>query len=208
MAEIEIPHPHEVKEKAEHPFLRMVALSVAFYAVGLAISSFGTHSTAKEMMLAKQEEANQWNRYQSKSTREALYRNEILKLKAEKKSGTMPQYKEELLAEYEKEESRMIADKKEIEEGGKDKDGKELHGARHYQNEVKLLQRKDPYFEFAEVIFQLAIVLASVAMLAEKKWAFYVSVGLAIVGVLLTANGFALLVAIPGIDHGTHSVAH
>ncbi len=196
MAEIEIPDPHEVKEKAENPFTRQIALFVAVYAVGLAVASFGGHNAAKEMMMAKQEEANQWNRYQSKSTREALYRNEIWKLEEEEKAGPLPPFKAALLKKYRDEEKRMKEDKKEIEEGDK--------GARHYQHVVALMQRKDPYFDFAEVGFQLAIVMASVAMLAEKKWAFWVSVGIGIASLLLTVNGFFLLAALPGFEDAPH----
>ncbi len=199
MAEVEVPQPDEVREKAENPFTRQVALFVAVYAVGLAIASFGGHNAAKEMMMAKQEEANQWNRYQSKSTREALYRNEILKLEAEKRAAgaNWPSEKEELLAEYRRQAERMRADKDEIEKGGEENHGK---GARYYQHEVELMQRKDPYFDFAEVAFQIAIVLASVAMLSGKRWAFYGSLGLAVLGVLLAVNGFGLFVAVPGFE--------
>lgn len=203
MAEVEIPHPDEMHEKAENPFTKAIALFVAVYAVGLAVASFGGHNAAKEMMMAKQEESNQWNRYQSKSTREALYRNEILKLEAEKEGagGTLPPARQKLLDWYVAEEARMKADKKDIEEGGKDNHGK---GAKHYQEEVKLMQRKDPYFDFAEVGFQIAIVLASVAMLSGKKWAFVTSLVLAALAAVLTVNGFALLVAVPGLDGGGH----
>ena len=41
MAEIELPNPHEAKERAEDPFTKMVALSVAIYAVVLAIAAAG-----------------------------------------------------------------------------------------------------------------------------------------------------------------------
>ena len=196
MAEIEIPDPHEVKEKAENPFTRQIALFVAVYAVGLAVASFGGHNAAKEMMMAKQEEANQWNRYQSKSPREALYRNEIWKLEEEEKAGPLPPFKAALLKKYRDEERRMKEDKKEIEEGDK--------GARHHQQVVALMQRKDPYFDFAEVGFQLAIVMASVAMLAEKKWAFWASVAIGVASLLLTVNGFFLLAAVPGFEDAAH----
>ena len=67
MPEVEIPHPHEVHEKAENPFTKAVALAVAVYAVGLAFATFGGHNAAKEMMMAKAEESNQWNRYRRKA---------------------------------------------------------------------------------------------------------------------------------------------
>ena len=199
MPEVELPKPDEVEEMAENPFTRKVALFVAVYAVGLAFASFGGQNAAKEMMLAKQEESNQWNRYQSKSTREALYRNEIMRLEAEREAagGTFPPAKEALLKRYRDEEERMKRDKEGIEKGSEENHGQ---GAKHYQEIVAKMQRKDPYFDFAEVSFQIAIVLASVAMLSHKRWAFWLSVTLAAIGILLTINGFGLIVAIPGFE--------
>ena len=201
MPEVEIPHPDEMHEKAENPFTRVVALAVAVYAVGLAIATFGGHNAAKEMMMAKAEESNQWNRYQSKSTRAALYKLHANLLQAERGAdeGRFPAAKAKLLDDLAKEEARMQADMKDIQDGGEENHG---HGARHYQAEVKLMMRKDPYFDFAEVGFQLAIVLASVAMLSGRRWAFAASLVLAVLSILLTANGFALLVAVPGLDAG------
>ena len=201
MAEVELPSPDEMHERAADPFARTVALFVAVYAVGLAIAAFGGHNAAKEMMMAKQEESNQWTRYQAKATREALYRNEITKLDADKDAagGTLPPAKQKLLERYLADEARMVTEKTEIADGGPDNHG---HGARHYQAEVRLMQRKDPYFDFAEVAFQVAIVLASVAMLSGKRWAFAASLVLAGLAALLVADGFLLLVAVPGLDIG------
>ncbi len=215
MPEIEIPNPHEVHEKAENPFTRVVALCVAVYAVGLAIASFGGHNVAKEMMLLKQDEAmahnisrqdefNVWNQFQSKSTREALYKNERTQLEAEQKGNPMqfPAYRSDLLTRYIEDEKRMKADKDELADKAKaiHEDGEKK--VREIQEKLHRYERKDPYFDFAEVAFQLAIVLASVAMLAEKRWAFLLSMILALVALLLTINGFMLLVPIPGLDDG------
>ncbi len=201
MAEVEIPRPDEVREHAADPFTRAVALFVAVYAVGLAVASFGGHNAAKEMMMAKQEESNQWARYQAKATRESLLRNELMKLDSDRDAaGALPAAKQKLYNQFAAEEKRMQADKKAIDDGGEDNHGR---GAKHYQAEVKLMQRKDPYFDFAEVVFQVAIVLASVAMLSGKRWAFGLSMGLAVLALTLTVNGFLLVAAVPGFEGGS-----
>lgn len=204
MPEVEIPHPREVHEKAENPFTRAVALCVAVYACGLAVATFGGHNAAKEMMMAKAEEANQWNRYQSKNNRAVLFKLEANRLQAEREidGDRFHPAKARLLAVAVQEEARMARDMKLIMDGGADDDGHELKGARHYQAEVRLMMRKDPYFDFAEMGFQLAIVLASVAMLSGRRWAFYASLVIAGLAAVLTVNGFALLVAVPGLDPG------
>ena len=217
MAEIELPNPHEIEEKAANPFTRTVAFFVALYAVGLAFASFGGNNCAKEMFLLKQEEAqaenaakhdefNTWNQFQAKSIREALNRIERERLQAEQEldpaAFAASPLKVKLLARAAGEEGRMKEDKAALEAkaikfrtDGDDKVHK-------FQHELKVEQRKDPYFDFAEVVFQLAIVLASVAMLAEKRWAFVASAVLAAIGLVFTVNGFFLLLHVPGVESG------
>ena len=49
----------------------------------------------------------------------------------------------------------------------------------------------------AEVLLQLALVLGSVAILALNRPIFFLAGALGLIGVLLTANGFLLLVPLP-----------
>jgi fatty acid desaturase len=215
MPDIEIPDPDEAKEKAEKPFTRMVALFVAIYAVGLAFASFGASNVTKELLLLKAEQAriesdhrqreqNEWNQFQSKSTRESLYRNEksLLEAEAAGLGAAFPEYKKKLLESFVAEEARMKSDKDGLAAAALKirADGKVAFDK--IEAEYKKNERKDPYFDFAEVLFQLGIVLASVAMLAEKKWAFVLSLVLAGVALLLTFNGFGLFVAVPFLEGG------
>ena len=201
--EVELPHAES------DPFVRKVAFAVSIVAVILAFATFGGHSVSKEMMLlkadetqvagaARQEEFNVWTQYQSKSTREALNRNERVRLVAERDadSSTFAAYKGKLLAGYEAEEKRMRADKDEL--AAQAKRIKEEGDAKVQSIGEKLrgYQRKDHYFDFAEASLQLAIVLASIAMLSKKRWAFAVSLVMACVGVALTIDGFTLVVPI------------
>lgn len=59
--------------------------------------------------------------------------------------------------------------------------------------------RKDPYFDFAQALLQIAIVLASVAIIAGTDLLFILSLGVGALGTLLMLNGFTLALAIPGI---------
>jgi hypothetical protein len=54
-----------------------------------------------------------------------------------------------------------------------------------------------PNFEYAEALLQIAIVLGSVAIVAASPWLLGVSGVLAVGGVLLTLNGYLLLVPLP-----------
>ena len=58
-------------------------------------------------------------------------------------------------------------------------------------------QAKDPYFDYAEVLLQIAIVTASISILSGSRPTFGFSLVLAVLGVLLSVNGFTLLVHLP-----------
>ena len=135
MPELEIPDPNEIHEKAEDPFTRKVALAVAIYAVVLAIASYGGSNAMKEMILAKQAESNRWNQFQSKSTREALYRNEIWLLESEAEAAggedKLSPARKKLLEKYRFEEKRMKEDK--------DKIDKETRNSNHLLDEPGII---------------------------------------------------------------------
>lgn len=209
-------HGTEVPE-GDDPFTRTVALAVAVYAVGLAFASFGGSNVGKEMLVTKQEEgrvenvalqaeAAEWQQFQSKSTREAGYRiqKELLQAEKDGTGSAFAAYKDKLLEKLATEEKRMKEDKDALAKKAGEIKADGAAKVTHLREELVKLQRKDPYFDFAEVGYQLALVMASIALLGKKWWAFLVSVGLAVVASVLTVNGFALLVAIPGIESGGH----
>jgi hypothetical protein len=60
-----------------------------------------------------------------------------------------------------------------------------------------LAMQRDPYFDWGQALLQIAIVLASVAIVAGGELLIWVSAGLGLLGALLTANGFLLIFKIP-----------
>ena len=58
--------------------------------------------------------------------------------------------------------------------------------------------RKDPYFDLSQAMLQIAIVLASVAIIAGTDLLFFLSLGVGALGTLLMFNGYTLAFAIPG----------
>jgi hypothetical protein len=73
------------------------------------------------------------------------------------------------------------------------------------QNAKKLEQRdigiaKDPYFDFAEALLQIAIVMASISILSGSRPVFGISIACAILGSFLCLNGYLLLVRLPLLD--------
>jgi hypothetical protein len=195
VAEVELPNPEELEERRDKAFSRRVALVTAVYAVVLAIASLGGNNAMKEMLLAQQEASNQWSYYQAKVVREHLNRGNkmVLEMQLAEPStlkGAEREKVEVLTRRFAEEEKRMNVDKKEIEP-----QAKAAEAARD------LNQAKDPYFDYAEVLLQIAIVCASVSILAASRPMFWFSSLLAILGTLCTINGFLLLVRLPFL-HG------
>jgi Domain of unknown function (DUF4337) len=191
VAEVELPNIKELEEARDKAFTRRVALATAAYAVALAIASLGGNNAMKEMLLAQQEASNQWAFYQSKVIREHLNRGNKMILEtqlAEPSTLKGPEREkfEALVRKFADEEKRMNADKKEIEPKAK--------AAEALRDRS---QKKDPYFDYAEVLLQIAIVTASISILSTSRPTFWFSLALAVCGTVLSLNGFWLLVHIP-----------
>ena len=191
MAEVELPNPEELEERRDRTFSRRVALTTAVYAVVLAIASLGGNNAMKEMLLAQQQASDQWAFYQAKAIREHLYRAEKLVLEATPawapgRPAADRAKLESLAKTFADEEKRYNTEKKEIEKE-----------ARALEHERDVNRDRDPYFDYAEVLLQISIVAASVSILSTSRPMFWFSLVLALLGAVLTVNGFLLLVRIP-----------
>ena len=195
MAEVELPDLEELGERRDKAFSRRVALTTAVYAVALAVASLGGNNAMKDMLLAQQQASDQWAFYQAKVIREHLYRAQQLVLDAELADaaaarGPRQERLQALAATFAAEEKRYNAEKRDIE-----RDAKKL------EHERDVNRDRDPYFDYAEVLLQIAIVCSSVAILATSRPMFWFSLVLAVGGATLAANGFLLVFRLPLLHH-------
>ena len=194
MAEVELPDPEELEHRKSQSFTRRVALTTAVYAVVLAIASLGGNNAMKEMLLAQQQASDLWAHYQAKSIRENQVRVQKLRLEADliergpemKPAGR--QKLEGLLNDFADQEGHFRQDKKEIEEHAKDR-----------EHERDVYRTRDPYFDYGEALLQIAIVLASIAILSSSVPVFALSLVMAVCGVVFTLNGFLLFFTLPAM---------
>ena len=192
MPEVELPNPEELEEVKGKRFTKRVALTTAIFAVILAITSLGGNRAMKEMLLGQQQASDQWSFYQGKVIREHLYRSQKLRLEVDllERGGVMkPEVREKLestLKKMAEEENRYATEKKEIE--------KEAKGL-EYERDVN--RSKEPYFEYGEVLIQIAIVMASISILSGSRLIFYFALASAILGAFFSLNGFLLIFRIP-----------
>ena len=93
---------------------------------------------------------------------------------------------EGLLKKTAEEEARYNAEKKEIEKE-----------ARELEHERDVNRNKDPYFDYGEVLLQIAIVMASVSILSGSRPVYYFAIISACLGALSSLNGFLMIFRIP-----------
>lgn len=192
MPELELPNAEELEELREKSFTRRTALLTAAYAVCLAVVSLGGNNATKEMSLSQQQASDQWAFYQAKSMREQLYHIERLRLEDElierrsELTGEALAHVQGRLQAAGREEERYASEKKEIEDK-----------ARELERDRDRGLARDPYFDFGEVLLQIAIVLASISILTHARPVFHASLLAASLGLALGLNGFFMVVRLP-----------
>ena len=180
-------------------FKQRAAVTIAILAMVLAICSLGGSNAGKEAVNNNVLASNYFNFFQAKNMRQTslmlaadeleygwLNDPAIGESTKQAMRAKLDQYRK-TVARYESEPDTREG-KKEL-----------MERAREYEQKRDLALKQDPYFDYAEALLQIAIVLISVAIIAHLGWLAFLGGAIGIVGVLLTINGFLLLVEIPGL---------
>jgi Domain of unknown function (DUF4337) len=189
-----------VEERASKHRDRLIAVYIGALAVALAICSVGAGNAEKDAMAHNIEAANSWAFFQAKNIRRNDIRLQMdtLELRLASEPGLPGQTRsaiEDKLESYRAYEARLSSEP-ETGEGLKElvAKGKSLEAQRD------VAMRKDPYFDYGQALLQIAIVLASVAIITGGTSLLVMSVALAAVGVVSMLNGFTLAYAVPFIS--------
>jgi len=192
MTGTDLPLDEHADGQKVSPFTRRVGLTTAMFAVVLSIAALSGGNNTKDIMLAQQKASNQWAYYQAKTIRQHLYASltNIIELGLVERGATMsPASKQQLqkrIAAMRSEVARFLAEKKAI-----------MKVARAHEKRLDLGQTKDPYFDYSQVFLQIAIILASIAMIAASGRFFIMALAMAGIGSLLLVNGWFLFFRIP-----------
>ena len=191
--------PHAHAEPTHDWFRRFTGIYVGIVAMLLAISALGGSEATKEMLNANIHASDTYAFYQSKYIRQVLLQTaaEELELTASMSASLPPEQRarvDQLLKRY-----RDTATRYESEPGG---DGKKelLARAQRWEHTRDHAGARLPNFEYAEALYQIAIVLGSVAIVAASPWLLGLSGMLGAAGLALTINGYLLLVPLPHGD--------
>ena len=180
------PHDHELEHAAHHGsggdgFAGTIAVTTAILAtVGALFSYMGGATQANaglyknDAAIKKTEASNQWNYYQSKSSKQNLAELAMAIVAEDKKA----QYQQEV-ERYKKEkvEIKAAAEKLEAESAEWDKKSEQqLH--QHHR------------WAQATTALQISIALAAIALLTRRKWLEWGMFGVAAIGVALGVAAF------------------
>jgi hypothetical protein len=187
-------------EKARDTFKQRAAIAIAVLAMLLAITSLGGSNAGKEAVNNNVLASNYFNFFQAKNMRQtaiALAADQ-LELAWANEPALPPEAKVALKSKADAYRKTVARYESEPETG----EGKKELLARAKEHEAKRdhALKQDPYFDYAEALLQIAIVLISVAIVADLAWLSFVGGALGLAGTLLMFNGFLLLVEVPGLS--------
>lgn len=197
---MEAHEAHETHEQLEHHasadsgFKTRAALLVSVLAMVLALASLGGSDATKEATYHNLMASNAYSFYQAKNIRQTAYKVaadelEITLAKDEKLSAAARELVGKKLEAYRKNIERYESEP-DTGEGKKEL----MQRAKAYEHERDIALRRDPWFDYAEALLQIGIVVASVAIITSTPLLLAGSLLLGIVGGLSAANGFLLLI--------------
>jgi hypothetical protein len=185
------------QDKIHDKFKQRAAVAIAFFAMLLAITGLGGSNAGKEMLNNNILASNYWNFFQAKNVRQTVYQltADEFELAWLNDSSLSPEARAALKAKadaYRKTVARYDTEP-ETNEGKKEL----IARAKEHEAKRDLAQKQDPYFDYAEALLQIAIVLISVAIIADLVWLSFFGGALGAIGGLLMINGYLLLVEVP-----------
>jgi hypothetical protein len=188
------------QEREQNAFKKRAAILIAFFAMLLAITGLGSNNAMKEALNENIAASNAYNFFQAKNMRQTSYNLAAEQLEfAWSNVPGMPESIRTALsskaADYKKTAARYESEP-DTGEGKKEL----LAKAREHDAKRDKALKQDPYFDYAEALLQIAIVLISVSIVADQRWLTLIGAGLGVVGGFLMINGFLLLVEIPGLS--------
>jgi len=175
----------DVQEHAAESRLNgFIALFVAVVATFMALCNVKDGNVVQAMQQSQARQVDQWNFYQSKSTKQHIAENsaEMLRVQLDMSAGLKPEARARVEAKvaaleaaakkYEQEKEQIKA---EAEQAGKDYDAMNVH---------------DDQFDLAEACLSVGIALAGITALTKKRWLFGVACAFAAFGILFGLAGF------------------
>jgi len=178
---------------------KWIGVWIGVLAVLLAVCGVGGGNASKDANRANIDASNTWAFFQAKNIRRTSYilAADELELMLLAQPGLTAEAAAAIKAKMGA--WRATADRYRTEPDTREGLAELTARAKEYERERDQALRKDPYFDLAQALIQIGIVLASVAIIAGTSALLYASFGVGVLGTLLMLNGFWLFAAVPGL---------
>lgn len=185
------------QEKTSDRFKQRCAILIGVLAMLLAITALGGDNATKEAVNNNVLASNYFGFYQAKNVRQTA-----ITLSADHLELAVlgdPSIPDGVKGELRKkvDNYRKTVARYETEPSTGEGKTELLAKAKEHEAARDHAMKQDPYFDYAQALLQIAIVLISVSIIAELGWLVAVGAALGIAGGLLMVNGFLLLVEVP-----------
>lgn len=176
---------------------KLLGVYIGILAVMLALCSLGGGNAAQEAMLKNIEASNIWAFFQAKNARRQALRLstdelDIMLTTTPNLPDNVKSLVQGKIADYREQDKKLTSDPERNE--GLDElwiKGKAFEASR---NEAL---RRGPYFDYGQALLQIAIVLASVAIISGGNALLIGSVLVGLLGAVTTVGGFTLAFPLP-----------
>jgi hypothetical protein len=186
-------------EVASEDRSKLIGIYVGILAVLLAICTMAGGNATKDAMRANVDATNLWAFFQAKNIRRVA-----MELSADEMDAflltqqNLPEAARTQITDKVKSLRERAQSYKSDPKSGEGLD-QLFARARAQESERDIALRRDPYFDYAQALLQIAIVLASVALVAGGSFLLATSGLLGACGTLLMLNGFTLALKLPFI---------
>jgi len=178
-------------------FRKRAAIIIGVLAMLLAISGVGGGNATKEMLNANIQGSDTYAFYQAKNIRQTS--NQLAADELEAMLALQPDVSAEARTQLESRIAQYRATVERYESEPSTGEGKQelLQKGQAYDQRRDRAAKQDPNFDYAQAMFQIAIVLGSVSIVATSRWLLTVAIALGATGLVLMLNGFFLFFELP-----------
>ncbi len=187
----------EEERSADERFRRNAAVVIGALAMLLAIATLGGDNAGQEVTQANILATDTWAFFQARNIRQTTV--QVAADELEVLLATRPDLAAEARADVQRRLEQYRATVARFESDPVGGEGKQELAvrARGYEADRARAEQQDNNFDYAQALFQIAIVIGSVSIVAASRRLLLLCLALGAGGILLTINGFFLLVGLP-----------
>ncbi len=174
MSDINETIQESVEQAGKSKINSRVAALVAITATFMALCNVKDGNIVQAMSQAQAHNIDRWSYFQAKSTKEAIVENTLEMIKLQKSPDSV-----QLIKKYEAEVARYEKEKAAIKS--------EAEG---FAKEYDDLNIFDDQYDMTEALLTIAIAMFGITALTQKKWLFWFSLCVSLLGIILGFTAF------------------